>query len=234
MYKDPSCYKIAFITAHNAVHVLSVTDSSLSTLTYHSEVNCILYPTNCTSPTLFTVFLNLDFTVSCQDTLSHMGPRKVVPYTITNIVHFMAIVCVRVRVAILFVHWTRYCYESTMFISTHSSSLRYQPFHRREELVPHTNILDLVHLWLVIWHEEIFTLLKKNTVFNVAFRYSGCILYRTRECELSLASGTVFNKILLWHLSSYKVVRESAERVKVSLTLTGHEARELKLLYVVC
>ena len=44
-YKDPSCYKVAFVTAHNAVLVYSVTGDSIFTATYQSEVNCILYPT---------------------------------------------------------------------------------------------------------------------------------------------------------------------------------------------
>ena len=44
-YKDPSSFRIAFVTAHNAVLVYSVTDGSVSTITYHNEVNCILYPT---------------------------------------------------------------------------------------------------------------------------------------------------------------------------------------------
>lgn len=45
MYRDPSCLKIAFITAHNTVLLYSVMDGSVSTVTYHSEVSCILYPT---------------------------------------------------------------------------------------------------------------------------------------------------------------------------------------------
>lgn len=44
VYKDPSCYRVAFVTAHNAVLMYSVTGGSLSTATYQSEVNCILYP----------------------------------------------------------------------------------------------------------------------------------------------------------------------------------------------
>ena len=44
-YKDPSCYRVAFVTAHNAVLVYSMTGDSLSTATYQNEVNCILYPT---------------------------------------------------------------------------------------------------------------------------------------------------------------------------------------------
>ena len=44
MYRDPSCLKIAFVTTHNTVLLYSVTDSSVSTVTYHSEVCCILYP----------------------------------------------------------------------------------------------------------------------------------------------------------------------------------------------
>lgn len=44
VYKDPSCYRVAFVTTHNAVLIYSVTGGSLSTATYQSEVNCILYP----------------------------------------------------------------------------------------------------------------------------------------------------------------------------------------------
>ena len=47
-------------------------------------------------------------------------------------------------------------------------------------------------------------------------------------CDLTLASGTVFNKILLWHLSGDQIGKRADpdHRVKVSLTLSGHEARE--------
>lgn len=47
-------------------------------------------------------------------------------------------------------------------------------------------------------------------------------------CDLTLASGTVFNKILLWHISDGQISKrpEPDSRVKVSLTLSGHEARE--------
>lgn len=44
MYKDPSHYRIAFVTAHNAVLVYSVTEGSVSVFTHDSEINCILYP----------------------------------------------------------------------------------------------------------------------------------------------------------------------------------------------
>ena len=44
-FKDPSCYRVAFVTAHNALLVCSMDGSSLSTATYQNEVNCILYPT---------------------------------------------------------------------------------------------------------------------------------------------------------------------------------------------
>ena len=62
------------------------------------------------------------------------------------------------------------------------------------------------------------------------FRYSACVLCSDTYsvCDLTLASGTVFNKILLWHLSSDQTGKrtEPDHRVKVSLTLSGHEARE--------
>ena len=61
----------------------------------------------------------------------------------------------------------------------------------------------------------------------LCFRYSACALYSDSVCDLTLASGTVFNKILLWHLSGDQVSKrpEPDTRVKVSLTLSGHEAR---------
>lgn len=44
VYRNQHCYRIAFMTAHNAVLVYSVTPDSSTVCTYHSEVNCILYP----------------------------------------------------------------------------------------------------------------------------------------------------------------------------------------------
>jgi hypothetical protein len=60
------------------------------------------------------------------------------------------------------------------------------------------------------------------------FRYSACVLCSDSVCDLTLASGTVFNKILLWHISDGQISKrpEPDSRVKVSLTLSGHEARE--------
>ena len=44
MYRDPSSFSVAFMTAHNAVLVYSMTPESTSIRTYLCEVNCILYP----------------------------------------------------------------------------------------------------------------------------------------------------------------------------------------------
>lgn len=46
------------------------------------------------------------------------------------------------------------------------------------------------------------------------------------SCDLVVASGTVFNKILLWHLRDAVAVNPGADaRVKVNVILGGHEVR---------
>ena len=61
----------------------------------------------------------------------------------------------------------------------------------------------------------------------VVLRYSACALWDGDGCGLTLASGTVFNKILLWCLTSDDLAKDSGAdaKVKVQLTLCGHEAR---------
>ena len=41
--------------------------------------------------------------------------------------------------------------------------------------------------------------------------------------SLAVASGTVFNEVLLWHLEGERPSHAGGERVRVRLTLTGHE-----------
>ena len=44
VYRDPSSFSVAFMTAHNVVLVYVMTPESTSIRTYLCEVNCILYP----------------------------------------------------------------------------------------------------------------------------------------------------------------------------------------------
>ena len=61
-------------------------------------------------------------------------------------------------------------------------------------------------------------------------------MYSGSVCDLTLASGTVFNKILLWHLGHDQIGKrpEPDYRVKVSLSLSGHEAREKLAKTIIC
>lgn len=43
------------------------------------------------------------------------------------------------------------------------------------------------------------------------------------EQSLAVASGTVFNEVLLWHLEGERPSHAGGERVKVRLSLKGHE-----------
>lgn len=54
-------------------------------------------------------------------------------------------------------------------------------------------------------------------------------------CDLVVASGTVFNKILLWHLRDAVAVNPGADaRVKVNVTLGGHEVKREPGLVLCC
>ena len=56
-------------------------------------------------------------------------------------------------------------------------------------------------------------------MYSYSARLEGC-----SESDLTVVSGTVFNDILLWHVSGKREeVGAAAEREKVCLTLGGHE-----------
>ena len=147
MYRDPSCLKIAFITAHNAVLLYSVMDGSVSTVTYHSEVSCILYPL------MFSALIHKSFIPFLFLFLFWCTPDMRLPF----ICHIIS----------------RFLPDS--FHSRHSARV---------------------------------------------------VCIGGDACDLVIASGTVFNKILLWHLGDVVSMNpETDARVKVNLTLGGHEVR---------
>ena len=155
MYRDPSCLKIAFITAHNAVILYSVMDGSVSAVTYHSEVSCILYPL------MFSTLIHKSSTPFLFRFLFRCTPHMKLPF-----------VC-------------------------------------------HNNIIS------------------RFLPDSFHSRYSARVVCIGGDaCDLVVASGTVFNKILLWHLGD--MVSMHPARVKVNLTLGGHEVRRKPGLALHC